>query len=107
MYASARDMAVFLATNLGELPGHAALQEAMRRAQQGKFPIEKDLYQALAWEVHKGDESIVDKYGGMNNASAYIGLLPERKIGVVILGNRGSMAVEDVGRRIIRALAGR
>lgn len=107
MYASARDMAVFLAANLGELPGHVALQETMRRAQQGKFPIEKDLYQALAWEVHEGDESIVDKYGGMNNASAYIGLLPERKIGVVILGNRGSMAVEDVGRRIIRALAGR
>lgn len=43
----------------------------MHRAQQGKFPIEKDLYQALAWEVHKGDELIVDKYGGMNNASAY------------------------------------
>jgi beta-lactamase class C len=107
MYASARDMAVFLAANLGELPGQAAPQEAMRRAQQGKFPIEKDLYQALAWEVHKGDEPIVEKYGGMNNASAYIGLLPERKIGVVILGNRGSMAVEDVGRRIILALAGR
>jgi hypothetical protein len=28
----------------------------------------------------------IDKYGGMNNASAYIGLIPERKFGVVILG---------------------
>lgn len=107
MYASARDMAVFLAANLGELPGRAALQEAMRRAQQGSFPIEKDVYQALAWEVHGGEETIVDKFGGMNNASAYIGLLPARKVGVVILGNRGSMDLADVGRGILRALAGR
>ena len=57
--------------------------------------------------VHRGDETIVDKYGGMNNASVYIGLIPERKVGVVILGNRGCMAVEDVGRRIILALARR
>lgn len=107
MYASARDMAVFLAANLGELPDQGALQDAMHRAQQGTFPIRKDSYQALAWEVHKGIEQIVDKYGGMNNASAYIGLLPRRKIGVVILGNRGSMAVEEVGRRMILTLAGR
>jgi len=57
--------------------------------------------------VRKGDETIVDKYGGMNNASAYIGLIPERKIGVVILGNCGSMPVAGVGRRIILALARR
>ncbi len=107
MYASARDMAVFLAANLGDLPGQAALQEGMRRAQQGSFPMGKNLYQALAWEVHKGNEPIVDKYGGMDNASAYIGLLPERKIGVVILGNRGSLEVADAGRRILLALAGR
>jgi beta-lactamase class C len=107
MYASARDMAVFLTANLGELPDHAALQEAMRRAQQGAFPTGDGVYQALAWEVRKGDETIVDKYGGMNNASAYIGLIPERKVGVVILGNRGSMAVSEVGRRIILSLARR
>ena len=69
MYASARDMAVFLTANLGELPDNTALQKAMRRAQLGAFPIGEGAYQALAWEVRKGDETIVDKYGGMNNAS--------------------------------------
>ena len=54
MYASARDMAVFLAANLGELPDHAALQPAMRLAQQGVFATGEGLDQALAWEVHKG-----------------------------------------------------
>jgi hypothetical protein len=36
----------------------------------------------------------------MNNASAYIGLIRERKIGIVIPGNRGGTEVEEVGRRI-------
>jgi beta-lactamase class C len=105
MYSSARDMAVFLMANLGELPDRGRLQEAMRRAQRGVFPTGRGIDQALAWEVRKGEQTIVDKYGGMNNASAYIGLIPERKIGVVILVNRGSMPVTDAGRGIILALA--
>jgi beta-lactamase class C len=105
MYASARDLAVFLTANLGELPGQAALQEAMHRAQQAVFPIRQDLDQALAWEVHKGRETIVDKFGGMDNAAAYIGLVPEQRVGIVILGNRGNMAVWETGRSMLRALA--
>jgi hypothetical protein len=41
----------------------------------------------------------------MDNASAYIGLVPERKVGIVILGNRGNMAAWETGRSILRALA--
>jgi beta-lactamase class C len=62
-------------------------------------------YQAMAWEVHDGDEKVVDKYGGMNNATAYIGLMPGHAIGIVILGNRGGMALSGAGRRIMSALA--
>ncbi len=104
MYASARDMAIFLTAALGERPDHAALQAAIRRTQQGFFLIKPGVRQALAWEVQDSEEIIVDKYGGMNNASAYIGLVPGRRVGVVVLGNRGSMAVADVGRRILLAL---
>jgi beta-lactamase class C len=39
MFSSARDMAVFLAANLGELTDHRPLQEAMQFAQQGVFAI--------------------------------------------------------------------
>jgi beta-lactamase class C len=105
MYSSARDMSVFLAANLGDLPDQPVLGEAMRRAQQTTFPLDKRTEQALAWEVHKTRLTIVDKYGGMNNASAYIGLAPDRKVGVVILSNRGDMDVERAGRRIVLALA--
>jgi beta-lactamase class C len=104
MYASARDMAVFLAANLGELPGQDALQQAMRLAHRGVFLLDEGVEQAMAWEVRKFDVTMVDKYGGMNNASAYIGLVPERSAGIVILGNRGGMEVEEAGRRALLAL---
>jgi beta-lactamase class C len=107
MYSSPRDMAVFLAANLGELTDQAAVQAAMQRAQQCAFPIATSICQALAWEVHEFPEIIVDKYGGMNNASAYIGLMRSRKIGIVILANSGSMALPEAGRAIILALARR
>jgi beta-lactamase class C len=106
MYASARDMAVFLAANLGELADQQLLQEAMRRAQQGVFRIGEGTYQAMAWEVHDSGETVVDKYGGMNNATAYIALMPARSIGIAILGNRGGMALSGAGRRIMAVLAG-
>ena len=108
MYASARDMAVFLTANLGALPERAALRKAMRRAQQAVFATADGEYQALAWEMHKGAETIVDKYGGMNNAAAYIGLVPARKLGLVILSNRGGEnPTAEVGRRLLDALARR
>ena len=57
--------------------------------------------QALAWEIVGGDEPIVEKYGGLNNASADIGMMPDRKLGLVILTNRGNHYPNEVGRRIL------
>ena len=51
MYSSARDMAVFLAANLGELPIDRSLQEAMALAHRDVLPIGPHNRQALAWEV--------------------------------------------------------
>ena len=62
--------------------------------------------QALAWEVLSGKgPAIVEKYGGLNNASAYIGMMPSRKLGIVILGNRGNQYPNEPGRRILLELA--
>jgi beta-lactamase class C len=106
MYSSARDMAVFLAANLGQLPDHRTLQAGMRLAQQPRFPLHENLYQARAWEVRQGEAPLVDKYGGLNNSSAFIGMIPNRKLGVVILGNRGSLPVATAGRAMLLRLAG-
>jgi beta-lactamase class C len=106
VYSSPRDMAVFLAANLGELPVERSLREAMILAQQGIAMIGPRNEQALAWEVSFGDEpTIIEKYGGLQNASAYIGMVPRRKLGIVILGNRGNQYPNDVGRRMMLDLA--
>jgi beta-lactamase class C len=108
MYSSARDLAIFLAANLGELPGERSLTAAMRFAQRGVFAISLHNTQALAWEINDNAEtSILEKNGGLDNSSTYIGMMPSRKLGIVILANRGDQAPAEVGRRILLSLAKR
>jgi beta-lactamase class C len=108
MYSSPRDMAVFLAANLGEWPVERSLREAMALAHHGVLRIGPHNRQALAWEMISGKgPAIVEKYGGLNNASAYIGMMPSRKLGIVILGNRGNQYPNEAGRRILLELAAR
>jgi beta-lactamase class C len=105
MYSSARDMARFLAANLGELPIDRALQASMRDAQRGLFPMSRRVTQGLAWEVDRGPPLIIEKNGGLNNTTTYIGMMPGEKLGVVILSNRGSNnAGARIGRRIMLEL---
>jgi beta-lactamase class C len=106
MYSSACDMAVFLAANLGELSLERSLREAMNLAHQSVWTIGPRNRQALAWEVLGADApTITEKYGGLHNASAYIGMMLRRKLGIVILGNRAKQYPNEVGRRILLELA--
>jgi len=106
MYSSGRDMAVFLAANLGELPVERSLRAAMNLAHQDVWIIGPRNRQALAWEVLRVDApTITEKYGGLHNASAYIGMMPRCRLGIVILGNRGKQYPNEVGRRILLELA--
>jgi beta-lactamase class C len=76
-------------------------------ARQGVLSIGAQTEQALAWEIiFEREQPIVEKYGGLHNASAYLGMMPDRKLGVVILGNRGALYPSDAGRHILRELAG-
>jgi beta-lactamase class C len=106
VYASARDMAQFLAASLGELPVERSLAEAMQLAQRAAFRITPRNSQGLGWEiVHEGALDIVEKNGGLDNTSSYIGMIPARKLGIVILSNRGDQYPSEVGRCIMLALA--
>ena len=104
MFSSARDMAVFLAANLGELPDQRPLQDAMAFAQQPIVQISANNAQALAWEINLNATPIVEKNGGLNNSSTYIGMVPSAKIGIVILTNRGELNPAETGRRILLQL---
>jgi len=105
MYSSPRDMIAFLAANLDELPVEQSLRDVMALAHRDVFRIGPRNSQALAWEISDKEPTIIEKYGGLNNASAYIGIMPSRKLGIVILGNRGNQYPNEPGRRILLELA--
>jgi len=106
MYSSARDMATFLAANLGALPNDRPLQEAMALAQTGMFTVNPRFTQALAWQVvRNGDITFVDKNGGLSNTATYIGMIPQKRLGIVILSNCGGEPATRIGRQIMLALA--
>jgi beta-lactamase class C len=106
MFSSARDLATFLAANLGALPNNRELQQAMALAQQGVFTVRPRFTQALGWQVvRNGELAIVDKNGGLNNTATYIGMMPQQKLGIVILSNCGGEPATRIGRQIMLALA--
>jgi Beta-lactamase len=62
---------------------------------------------ASAWQlVRNGDVTIVDKNGGLNNTSTYIGMIPQKPLGIVILVNRDKQRTTRIGRQIMLNLAG-
>ena len=80
----------------------------MKATQQTKVFYSPRNAQALAWEVnHNFAPPIIEKNAGLNNTSGYIGLLPEQKVGIVILANRGSQHAAEMGRRLLPELARR
>jgi beta-lactamase class C len=105
MFSSARDMAVFLAAHMGELPSDPKLQEAAALTHRESATIEPQVAQAQAWEIHRQDRLIVDKNGGLNNTTTYIGMIPSHKLGVVILINRGELNGRYIGHPILLRLA--
>jgi len=102
MFSSARDLAILLAANLGELPIDRTLQSAMRLTQRGIFRVEPRVTQAMAWEVNDfGGPVIVDKPGGRDSSSAYFGMVPSKNLGIVILSNRGFQHPYDMAREVL------
>jgi beta-lactamase class C len=105
IFSSPRDMAVFLTANMGELPDHRELQDAMAFAQQGVFTVNPRFTQGLAWQiVQRDDLTVIDKNGGLPMTSTYIGFAPAAKVGIVILESRGRQKATRVGRQILREL---
>ena len=102
MFTSARDLAILVSACLGERPLDPQLRAALQLTQQEEFRVTAQHGQAMAWEIENPfGVTIVDKPGGLDNASAYIGLVPERKIGLVILANRGDVHPFEMARSTI------
>jgi beta-lactamase class C len=104
MFSSARDMATFLAAQLGEVSEPAELREAVKLAHKPIAANPPSFLQAQAWEVRPGALTIVDKNGALDNTSSYIGVAPDRRLGMIIMSNRGDQYVAKVGRRTLLRL---
>jgi beta-lactamase class C len=106
MFSSARDLGLFLAACLDGRSADPQLREALLMTQREMFRADEKFGQAMAWEnVHLGGLTVVDKPGGLNNASAYVGMVPARKLGIVLLANRGEYPHEIARYRILPALS--
>jgi len=111
MFSSARDLAAFVADSVDGRSIDPHLREALRMTQRESFHVDQKFEQAtfgqaMAWEtVHLPGVTIVDKPGGLNNASGYIGLVPAHRIGIVLTANRGDYPHEIARYKILPALA--
>lgn len=106
MFSSARDLATFITASVDGRSVDPHLREALRMTQHEAFRVDEKFGQAMAWEtVHLPGVNVVDKPGGLNNASGYIGLVPTRRIGIVLLANRGEYPHEIARYKILPALA--
>ena len=77
MFSSPRDLATFVAACVDGRSLDPHLREALRMTQRETFRVDDKFGQGIAWEtVHLSDAAIVDKPGGLNNASGYLGLVP-------------------------------
>ena len=82
------------------------LRQALQMTQHETFRATEKFGQAMAWEnVHLNDVDVVDKPGGLNNASGYIGLVPAHKLGIVLLANRSNFPHEIARYRVLPELA--
>jgi len=106
MFSTARDLSILVAACLDGKVSGPQLREALRMTQRQRFHVSAKFGQAMAWEnVHLDGVDIVDKPAGLNNASAYIGLVPAKRIGIVLLANRGDFPHENARYQVLPALA--
>jgi beta-lactamase class C len=106
VYSSARDLSRFVAACLDDHVIDPQLGQALKMIQRETFRVDGDFGQAMAFEnVRRNGIEVVDKPGGLNNATAYIGLVPRQKMGIVLLANRGEFPYEIARYRVLPELA--
>jgi beta-lactamase class C len=100
--STSKDMLAFLEANLG-VKGPQPLLSAMQLAQQGIFKVSDKLTLGLGWQRFQDQgRLIVDKNGGVDGFSTYIGMTG--KSGVVLLANKGKGEMTALGRKLLLRL---
>ena len=97
--ATASDMLKFLDANLH--PERGALQRAMAFAHRERAPAGQ-MGIGLNWfSLHAGTDTVVWHNGGTGGYRTYIGFVPSRRAGVVVLTNSGGAGADDIGMHLL------
>ncbi|PYP76580.1 MAG: serine hydrolase [Gemmatimonadetes bacterium] len=94
------DMLKFVDAYLQPRPG--TLGKAMTLAQHERAPAGA-MSIGLNWMIaHFGTDTIVWHNGGTGGYRTYVGFVPSRKLGVVVMTNSGGAGADDIGMHLLR-----
>jgi CubicO group peptidase (beta-lactamase class C family) len=98
--STASDMLKFVDANLH--PERGPLGRAMALAQRERAPAGPGMSIGLNWLIaHAGADTIVWHNGGTGGYRSFVGLVPSRRIGVVVLTNSGGVGADDIGMHLL------
>jgi CubicO group peptidase (beta-lactamase class C family) len=98
--STASDMLKFVDANLH--PERGPLGRAMALAQRERASAGVGMSIGLNWLiVRAGADTIVWHNGGTGGYRSFVGFVPSRKVGVVVLTNSGGIGADDVGMHLL------
>ena len=98
--STATDMLKFVDANLH--PERGPLGRAMALAQREHAAAAPPLAIGLAWLIMRaGADTIVWHNGGTGGYRSFVGFVPSRKLGVVVLTNSGGAGADDIGMHVL------
>jgi CubicO group peptidase (beta-lactamase class C family) len=98
--STATDMLKFVDANLH--PERGPLGRAMALAQRERASAGPGMSIGLNWLIaHAGADTIVWHNGGTGGYRSFVGLVPSRKVGVVVLTNSGGAGADDIGMHLL------
>jgi CubicO group peptidase (beta-lactamase class C family) len=97
------DMARYVAANLGIVD--TPLKSAMARSHQSLAKVEGNTEIGMNWHIATR-RHIVWHNGQTGAYHTYVGFIPEKKIGVVLLDNYSESMIDTLGPKLLAVLAG-
>jgi D-alanyl-D-alanine-carboxypeptidase/D-alanyl-D-alanine-endopeptidase len=101
--SSCRDLLTFLNACLAD--DDKPLSQALRRSHANRHSLEDGFAVGLGW--HIGRDGAMPFHNGMTGGyHSYFAIVPERKVGVVVLSNTATMEITELGQRSMRVACG-
>jgi CubicO group peptidase (beta-lactamase class C family) len=101
LIASAPDLAQFLAAQMK--PGFFSTEMLAQLHTPSRLSDGSMARTALGWTIRSNETvgRILEKNGGRNNCSAWIGFAPEHGVGIAVVANCGGPDVDAIGKWLL------